>query len=286
MHVIRILRDHLGLTQTEIAKRSGLTHADINEMENKEPYGFITKYQKLADALHTSVQSLVMNDPSSVPLSFFDQECAIKYSITRQNDTALPGREGEEFVLHMEKKKLHKTSPVLSKLVLPYYKMKGSYPGFDILSFDTDGIPVCIGIKTSAKDDHIGFYLTKNEYESAEKIVSKGYPYLIYHFSFWNTPKQQLDIYDFSQMLAEKRITPMKYTCSVSERPTSITGIVHYREMMGITQCELAERTGIPATSLCKYEQGQTISVDACAKLTTFFNVPIDDLLKIYPVNQ
>lgn len=71
MHVIRILRDHLGLTQTELAKRSGLTHADVNEMENKEPYGFITKYKKLADALHTSIQSLVMNDPSSVPLSFF-----------------------------------------------------------------------------------------------------------------------------------------------------------------------------------------------------------------------
>lgn len=285
MHVIRILRDYLGLTQTEIAKRSGLTHADVNEMENKEPYGFITKYQKLADTLHTSVQSLLMNDPRSVPLSFFEQVRTVKYSAIPQTDNALLGREGEEFVFQMEKKKLRKMSPVLSKLVLPYYKMKGSYPGFDILSFSADGRPVYIEVKTSVQDDHIGFYLTKNEYEAAEKIVSKGYPYLIYHFSFWNTPQQQLDIYDFNQMLIEKRITPTKYTCSVSERPSSITGIILYREMMGITQCELAERTGIPATSLCKYEQGQTISVDACAKLTNFFNVPIDDLLKIYPAN-
>lgn len=219
-------------------------------------------------------------------LSFFDQDSAIKYSIAPQSSKALLGREGEEYVFQMEKKKLHETSSVLSKLVLPYYKMKGSYPGFDILSFDTDGAPVCIEVKTSTQDDHIGFYLTPNEYDAAEKIVSKGYSYLIYHFSFWNSPKQQLDIYDFRQMLVEKRITPTKYTCSVSERPTSITGIVHYRELMGITQCELAERTGIPATSLCKYEQGQNISVEACAKLTNFFKVPIDDLLRIYPTYQ
>ena len=286
VHVIRILRDHLGLTQTELAKRAGLTHADVNEMENKEPYGYITKYKKLADALHTSVQSLVMNDPRSVPLSFFEHRAAIKYSNTPKHDKAILGREGEEHVFRMEKKKLDKVSPVLSKLILPYYKMKGSYPGFDILSFDGDGTPVYIEVKTSTQDDHIGFYLTKNEYDAAEKIVSKGCSYLIYHFSYWNTPKQQLDIYDFNQMLAEKRITPTKYTCSVNERPTSITGIVHFREKMGITQFELAERTGIPATSLCKYEQGQNISVEACAKLTNFFKVPIDDLLKTYPAYQ
>lgn len=274
------------MTQTDIAKRAGLTHADVNEMENKDPYGFITKYQKLADALQTSVQSLVMNDPRSVPLSFFKQKRSVKYSVTPQNDRVLLGREGEECVFQMEKERLRGISPVLSKLVLPYYMMKGPYPGFDILSFNNDGTPVFIEVKTSEQDDHVGFQLTKNEYDAAKKVISKGYTYPVYHFSFWNTPNQQLVIYDFEQMLLEKRISPAKYACSISKKPTSVTGIVHYREMLGITQCELAERTGIPATSLCKYEQGQTISVEACAKLTTFFNVPIDDLLRQYPTNQ
>lgn len=285
MHVIRILRDYLGLTQTEIAKRSGLAHADVNEMENKEPYGFITKYQKLAEALQTSVQSLVMNDPSSVPISFFEQEHSIQYLSTTQNEKAILGRESEEYVFNTEIHRLSTRSQVLSKLVLPYYKMKGSYPGFDILSFNDDGSPLFIEVKTSEREDSIGFFLTTNEYNAAKKLTSKGYTYLVYNFSSWNSPNRKLDIYDFKQMLLEKRISPTKYTCSVSERPSSITGIVRYREMMGISQHELAERTGIPAGSLCKYEQGQTISVDACAKLSKFFGIPIDDLLREYPIN-
>ena len=155
-----------------------------------------------------------------------------------------------------------------------------------MLSFDDDGSPLFIEVKTSELEDCIGFFLTTNEYNAARKLTSKRYTYLVYHFSFWNSPDQKLDIYDFKQMLLGQRISPTKYTCSVSERPSTITGIVYYREMMGISQHELAERTGIPAGSLCKYEQGQTISVSTCAKLTNFFNVPIDDLLKIYPANQ
>lgn len=285
LHVIKILRDYLGLTQTEIARRAGLTHADVNEMENKEPYGYITKYQKLADTLHTSVQSLLMNDPRSIPISFFEQGHSMKYLDPTKNEKALLGREGEEYVFNMEIDRLSAKSPVLSKLVLPYYKMKGSYPGYDILSFNDDGSPLFIEVKTSGQEEGIGFFLTTNEYSAAEKLTGKGYTYLVYHFSFWNSPNQKLDIYDFKQMMSEKRITPTKYTCSVSARPSTISGIVYYREMMGISQHELADRTGIPAGSLCKYEQGQTISVGACAKLSNFFNVPIDDLLKVYPAN-
>ena len=181
------------------------------------------KYQKLAVALQTSVQSLVMNDPSS------------------------------------------EISPVLSKLVLPYYKLKSSLPGFDILSFDENGTPLCIEVKTSEQEDDIGFHLTKNEHDAARKLIDKGYTYLFYHLSYWDTPTQKLDIYDFKQMVSENRITAEKYMCNVRPKPISVIGIVHYRKMMGLLQNELAKMTNIPATSLCKYEQGQNVSVKVCA---------------------
>lgn len=286
MHIIRILRDYLGLTQTEIAKRSGLTHADVNEMENKAVYGHITKYQRLAKTLNTTVHSLVMNDPNNVPSSFFDQPRSINYANEPLSKRMHLGRQGEELVLKMETMKLEKVSPTLSKLVLPYYKMKGPRPGFDILSFNENGTPVCIEVKTSEQDDSIGFQLTKNEHDSARKLVDKGYTYLIYHFSYWGTPKKKMSIYNFEQMLSDDRITPAKYVCNVKQKPEYVSGIVYYREKMGISQNELAAITNIPATSLCKYEQGQTISADACVKLSKYLDVSIDDLLKEYPTNS
>ena len=195
------------------------------------------------------------------------------------------GRQGEELVLQMETMKLQNISPNLSKLVLPYYKMKGSHPGFDILSFNENGTPVCIEVKTSEQDDSIGFQLTKNEHDAARKLIDKGYTYLIYHFSFWGTPKAKLTIYNFAQMMSEDRITPAKYVCNIKQKPEHVSGIVYYREKMGISQNELAAITSIPATSLCKYEQGQTISVNACVKLSKYLDVSIDDLLKEYPTN-
>ena len=61
MHTITILRDYMGISQTEMAKRAKLTQPDISEMEHRQPYGQITKYQRLAAELGTTVHSLVMN---------------------------------------------------------------------------------------------------------------------------------------------------------------------------------------------------------------------------------
>lgn len=38
MHIIQIVRNYLGLTQAQLAKASGLSQADVCEMEKKPPY--------------------------------------------------------------------------------------------------------------------------------------------------------------------------------------------------------------------------------------------------------
>lgn len=285
MHIIRILRDHLGLTQTQLAQRSGISYTDLYRMEKEDPFGKITKYQQLAESLKTTIQSLVMNDPKSVPLSFFDQPRSIEFTESSTVKRLHIGREGEETVLEMERSRLRNTSQALSELVLPYYKMKGTYPGFDILSFNEDGSPIYIEVKTTEQDDTVSFELTKNEYDAAKKITENGSTYLIYHFSYWGTSNQKLDIYNFTDMLLEGRISPAKYICNIRPKPETMCGIVYYREKMEMSQIELANMTGISAPNLCKYEQGRTISVSACKKLSHFFNVTIDDLLKEYPVD-
>lgn len=41
MHIVTILRYYLGLSQSELAERSGVSYADVNEIENKPNSGLI-----------------------------------------------------------------------------------------------------------------------------------------------------------------------------------------------------------------------------------------------------
>lgn len=59
MHILTILMDYMGLTQAELAKKADISPADLNEMINKVPYGMITKYQRMAQYLCVSVDSIV-----------------------------------------------------------------------------------------------------------------------------------------------------------------------------------------------------------------------------------
>lgn len=286
MHVIKLLRDYLGLSQAELSKRAGITQADLSEMEHKAPYGQIAKYQRLAAALNTTVQSLLMNDANSIPLSFFDTAGTPEYNDALPMDHTILGRQGEELALQMERAKLENITPVLSKLVMPYYKMKVPSPGFDILSFQSDGTPIYIEVKTTENTDASTFQLTKREHSTAERVTQSGERYLIYHFTAWGSHRQKLSIYNFAELVSENRVAPIKYVCSLTEHSDTISGILYYRNQLDLTQLELSNRTGIPTTTLCKYEQGiNAPSVAACIKLSEFFDVPVDALLVSYPTN-
>ena len=62
MHIITALRHYMGISQSVLAKKAGLSCADLNEIENKLPYGMIDKYVKLSKVLGVSVHTLVNND--------------------------------------------------------------------------------------------------------------------------------------------------------------------------------------------------------------------------------
>ena len=89
MHVVTILRYYLGMTQMELAEKSGVSFVDVNEIENKPINGLIDKYCRLAECLHVPVHTIVMNDVLGVPETFFDQERNAKYRIPRSHKTGV-----------------------------------------------------------------------------------------------------------------------------------------------------------------------------------------------------
>ena len=92
MHVVTILRHYLGLSQMELAERSGVSFADINEMENKPAYGMIDKYCKVAKSLQVPLHAVAMNDILSVPETFFQQKRKVKYKKQTTATWAVWGR--------------------------------------------------------------------------------------------------------------------------------------------------------------------------------------------------
>lgn len=284
MHVLTILMDYMGLTQVELAKKADISPADLNEMINKAPYGMITKYQRLAQYLGVSVDSIVNNDILNVSESFFIKHSHGPYLKPLPNKHAILGREAEEEVLRMERERVMAFSPTLSRLVLPYYKMRASSPGYDILSYSADGSPLYIEVKNSSKTNIVDFRLTSHEFDVANKATDNGIPYLVYIFSGWNTKDQKLDIRPFRELQNEKRFMAGNYICNLRELRTEVNGITYFRIMHNLSQIDLAETLAIPPASLCKYELGENVCpVTVYQKLGAFFHVPIDDLLKSYP---
>ena len=285
MHIITVLRDYLGMTQQALAKKADITQADLSEIETMEPYGSIVKYRRLSGVLGVPVHALVNNDFTRIPMSFFEVHSRAPYLDGPDSGRGLIGRAGEEEVLRMERERLEAVHPVLTRLVIPYFKLRRTSPGYDILSFDDDGKPFCIEVKTTQQGEDMDFRLTSHEFEVAKKRTEKGERYFVYRFTGWGTPTQKLHIIPFRTMLDGNRIIPCQYVCSMKDRTTELCGIAFHRRARGLTQEDLAAQLGILPQHLCRYEKGgRSCPVTLYRKISDLLEVSIDDLLSTYPV--
>lgn len=286
MHIITILRYYLGLTQMTLAERSGVSFADLNEIENGQVYGTIAKFSRVADYLHVPVHTIVTNDFLGVPDAFFCAMHRTAYLPPAKSKNAVLGRQGEDAAFEIEKQRLAPVNATLSQLVIPCYKLHATR-GYDIISYQSDGTPVFIEVKTTEKANPREFQLTKYEFETAKKLTEAGYEYWIYIFSNGNNGDMHLEKVPFKRLLDESRIEPVRYHCDIRPRAESENGILYFRRKKGISQIEAANIMDIPAPSLCAYENGdKQCPVTAYEKIAKFYGVKIDDLLVEYPTKQ
>lgn len=282
MHIVTILRYYLGLSQSELAEKSGVSYADVNEIENKPNNGMIEKYRKLAECLLVPVHTIVMNDALGVPETFFQQRSKIKYTSLPKTKNGRLGRLGEERVFRQEQERLAQINPVLARLVVPKYKIRGSR-GYDIISFKEDGTPFFIEVKTGEVGNSSP-QLTGCEYQTADKLTNLGYEYWIYHCSEWGREDQTFEKHLFRTLRDEHRIEPVRYICDFRPSKDTENGILHFRKQMGISQIEAANMLEIPASCLCKYETGENqCPVTTYQKMASLYQTTIDCLLQEYP---
>lgn len=254
-HLITTARAYLNLSQAKLAKASGLTQTEIWTMENDPPYGYLDKYRRLRDCLGLPLEALLKNDYRAIPESFFDTHPAPAYTPAPSGKDQLLGRQGEEFVLRRERERLADLYPALSKLVLPYYKMKCPSPGYDILSFDDLGRPFALEVKTSQFDAG-SFRLTNHEMEAAEKITEQGGLYSICYISNWGTEEQTVRDLPFGTLSQTHSITPLYYRVTSKPKAAPITGLAYYRLLRGLRQEDAAAELNVSRCELSMRETG------------------------------
>lgn len=281
-HVITTLRTYLELSRAKLAKMAGLTQPDISEMEHLPPYGRANKYRRLADCLCVTVECLVKNDYRAIPEFFFDRHPAPDYTPAPTDPDHLLGRQGEEFIFRRERDRLQNTWPALSRLVLPLYKMKWPSPGYDILSFDDEGQPICLEIKTSAYATSC-FRLTRNELDVARRMTDAGERYVLTYISGWGSAEQQITDTPFGDVLARYQCTPAYYNCVPKPKPKTLTGLAFYRQLRELKQEVLAEQLGLVQCNLSLYENGQrSMPIALYLKASEVLDATVDQLAARY----
>jgi Protein NO VEIN, C-terminal len=95
------------------------------------------------------------------------------------------GRLGEEFVVELERRRLHDEAarPDLAKRVEWTSESKGDGVGYDIASFNEDGSPRYIEVKTTGLGKAFPFYVTSNEVRCSEALCDDFHLYRVFRFS-------------------------------------------------------------------------------------------------------
>lgn len=285
-HTVSILRAYLRLSQTELARRASITQADLSEIETMPPYGQIGKYERLSKCLGVPVEALLKDRPGLVPLSFFDAHPAPDYSPAPKDARFLVTREGEEFILKREQKRLSEINPTLSKLVLPHFKLKGSTPGYDILSFDDEGHPFALEVKTAVSTQN-AFDLTDNELKAAKAITTAGRQYVVCHISGWNTARQTVIDRAYPDLLSTHILQPHHYRCVPIPKSTVVSGMAYWRQKRGLLQADVASVLNVPPCDVSLYETGsRSPSVGVYLKVSELLEVTVDELIAEYPTEE
>ena len=93
------------------------------------------------------------------------------------------GRRGEEFVLEFERKRLHDGGhPTLAKRIEWIARTKGDGAGYDIDSFNSDGRPRLIEVKTTGLGKSFPFNVTVNELRCSEARSEAFQLYRVFNF--------------------------------------------------------------------------------------------------------
>jgi hypothetical protein len=105
--------------------------------------------------------------------------------VKRDADNRTLGRLGEEWAVEFERYRLHdgEERQDLAKKVVWVSDDEGDGAGYDIRSFNRDGSPRLIEVKTTGLGKHFPFYVSANELKVSQQQANAYYLYRVFRFA-------------------------------------------------------------------------------------------------------
>ena len=105
--------------------------------------------------------------------------------VQRDAENRRLGRLGEEWALEFERRRLHDVvkRPDLSRRIIWVSRDEGDGRGFDLQSFEPDGSPRLIEVKTTGLTKYFPFYVSANEVAVSEREARRYHLYRVFRFS-------------------------------------------------------------------------------------------------------
>ncbi len=132
--------------------------------------------------------------------------------LKQQKENQRIGNLGEKYVLLYEQERIKKWS--VKKTVEHVSKSKGDGLGYDILSFDKNGLPKYIEVKTTKSGLVTQFFITRNELERSKKEQNS---YLLYRLYNFDEDRLTADLFIHRGDLTEYCINPTTYKVNLKE---------------------------------------------------------------------
>ena len=210
-NVLYQVRLRVGLSQHQVAKKTGLTPNDICRFEN----GRIPSFGKcliISKTLGIDIDALVRNDLAAV-MNTFTKPAVAHHRLSRELDRKNAiinelGRRGEDYVYAYELESLKDTPWV--NAVNPNIADEVS-AGFDILSFFPDGTPKYIEVKTTSGKANSSIEMTEAEVKKMTECFKKGENYFVYRVYHFGDKKQGIKIIPASEILKNYKIVEKSY---------------------------------------------------------------------------
>jgi len=201
---LRFIRNHYGLTQTELAKKLGLTINDISRFEHGRTGLRIAKLQKIAEYFGVDTGVFFYPRLADVARSLttpavVSRKMTDRIKAKREVCDKI-GRSGEDWVLEREMKKLAGTGCELG--ITSYADDPDAH--CDFISFNKETIEtLIIEVKTTSGSKNEPFHITAKELELAKECIENGIPYELHRVYNLNSPKQGRIIYTASDLFNE-----------------------------------------------------------------------------------
>jgi len=154
-----------------------------NWLHRTQTVGQITRAQE-ANALWVGPAPTLSNQPPPQELEQM-LHCARKFDVAgRDERNRILGKAGEKLVLAYERATLSSAGRVdLAQEVRWVSDEDGDGAGYDISSFDKEGNPRLIEVKTTNGWERTPFHITRNELAVAEKRRAEWYLFRLWNFS-------------------------------------------------------------------------------------------------------